>query len=269
MKILLMSSLMLLSINVFAAEPASDFNSLCKATLQHKPNSLPLCEVIHQKFFINNKTQDIAGVKPSDVNAPASPLDSRIQFFIFNDPNYLAGVAYCYFVYRNWISPTEVSPDTLAQSASGFSILNEDLKLYQNWITTKPEGQKCKVRVEKEAEVSLANLETLLRDKVALIGLNPYASIQIENPTANTVMDEMKLTINHERIHAFQVACPEFEKWSIKEWEKLPFAKKNEYIKKYPSYTWSISKVAGREYIAFLLESTPEKISEHVKSCKI
>lgn len=259
----------LVTFNVWATEPASDFNSLCKATLQGKPNSLPLCETIYQKFFVNNKTSDIAGVRPADVNAPASPLDGRIQFFIFNDPNYLAGIAYCYFVYRNWISPSEVSPDTLAMSASGFSILNEDLKLYQNWIATKPEGQKCKVRVEKEAEVSLANLEVLLKDKVALIGLNPYASIQTPNPTADSVMDEMKLTVNHERIHAYQVACPEFEKWSIKEWEKLPFAKKNEYIKKYPSYTWSISKVAGREYVAFLYEGEPSKISDRVKTCKI
>ncbi len=260
----------LFTFNLFAAEePASDFNSLCKATLQGKPNSLPLCETIYQKFFINNKGKDISGLKPSDVNAPASPLDSRIQFFIFNDPNYLAGVAYCYFVYRNWISPSQVGPDTLAMNASGFSILNEDLKLYQNWIATKSEGQKCKVRVEKEAEVSLANLEVLLKDKVALIGLNPYASIQTPNPTADSVMDDMKLTVNHERIHAYQVACPEFEKWSIKEWEKLPFNKKNEYIKKYPSYTWSIPKVAGREYIAFLYEGEPSKITEHVKSCKI
>ena len=269
MKFLLMFSLFSVSMSIMAVEPASDFNSLCKATLQHKPNSLPLCEVIHQKFFINNKSQDISGIKPADVNAPASPLDNRIQFFIFNDPNYLAGVAYCYFVYRNWISPTEIGPDTLAQSASGFSILNEDLKLYQNWLTNKAEGKKCKARVEKEAEVSLANLEVLLKDSVALIGLNPYALIHSDNPTAVTVMDEMKLTVNHERIHAFQVACPEFEKWSIKEWEKLSFTKKNEYIKKYPSYTWSISKVAGREYIAFLYESTPEKISEHLKTCKI
>jgi hypothetical protein len=242
--------------------------SLCKTTLQNNPASLPLCETIHQKLFASNKGKDIAGIQPSDVDAPSSPLDQKIQFFIFNDPNYLSGIAYCYFVYRNWISPSEVSPDSLSMSASGLSILNEDLKAYQTWISTKAEGQKCKARVEKEAEVSVANLEVSLKDKVALIGLNPYASIQIANPTAESVMNDMKLTINHERIHAYQVACPEFEKWSEKEWGKLPFTKKNEYIKKYPSYTWSIPKVAGREYVAFLFESTPEKISEHVKSCK-
>ncbi len=258
-----------ISASVFSSEPTSDFQSLCKVTLQNNPTSLPLCETIHQKFFVQNKTSDLTTITPADVGAPASPLDSKIQFFMFNDPNYLSGIAYCYFVYRNWISPSEVGPDALAQSASGFSILNEDVKAYQKWLVSANEGKKCKARVEKEAEVSVANLEVSLKDKVALIGLNPYASIQSPNPTADSVLKDMMLTVNHERIHAYQVACPGFEKWSIKEWEKLATAKKNEYIKKYPSYTWSIPKVAGREYVAFLFEGEPSKIAEHVKNCKL
>lgn len=269
MKYLLMMSLSMFSASSFGNAPTSDFQSLCKVTLQNNPTSLPLCETIHQKFFAKNKTVDLITVAPADVNAEGSPLDSKIQFFMFNDPNYLSGIAYCYFVYRNWISPGEIGPDTLAMSASGFSILNEDVKAYQKWLTSANEGKKCKGRVEKEAEVSVANLEVSLKDKVALIGLNPYAVIQNPNPTADSVMQEMALTINHERIHAYQVACPDFEKWSIKEWEKLPVAKKNEYIKKYPSYTWSIPKVAGREYVAFLFESKPSMIAEHVKNCKL
>lgn len=262
--------LLLASFNLYAAEPAtSDFLSLCKVTLKESPNSLPLCETIHQKFFASNKSNDIATIVPADVNAPASPLDKKIQFFIFNDPNFLPGIAYCYFVYRNWISPSQTGPDDLAKSASGFSILNEDIPAYRKWLADRVEGKKCKTRVEKEAEVSVADLELSLAGRVALIGLNPYASIQNPNPTAESVLKDMTLTVNHERIHAYQVACPAFEKWSIKEWEKLPTAQKNEYTKKYPSYTWSLPKVAGREYIAFLYEGTPEKIAEHVKSCKI
>lgn len=263
--------LFLISFNVFAAtpEPASDFLSLCKTTLQNNPKSLPLCETIHQKFFTANKTQDITPVTPSQVGAPAAPIDDKIQFFMFNDPNYLSGIAYCYFVYRNWISPSEIGPDALAMSASGFSILNEDVKSYQKWLNTQAAGKNCKARVEKEAEVTVADLELSLKGRVALIGLNPYASIHTPDATADSVIKDMALTINHERIHAYQVACPEFEKWSIKEWEKLPSTTKNVYIKKYPSYTWSIPKIAGREYIGFLYESTPEKITEHVKNCKI
>jgi len=253
----------------FGAEPTSDFLSLCKVTLKDDAKALPLCEALQTKFFLKNKTNDIAPFLPKDVGAPPSSIDDKVQFFIFNDPNYLAGVAYCYFVYRNWISPTEISPDTLVQSASGFSILNEKIKDYQQWLNKNVEGKKCKARVEKESEVTVADLEISLKGRVALIGINPYAIIQSPDVSLESAEKEMLLTVNHERIHAYHVACPAFEKWSIKEWEKLPSAKKNEYIKKYPSYTWSIPQVAGREYIGFLLESTPEKIADHIKGCKI
>lgn len=260
--------LILVSFNVMAADADSDFYNLCKATLQNNSKALPVCETIYQKFFVKNKTSDIVNIQPSDVGAPASPIDSKVQFFIFNDPNFVSGMAYCYFVYRNWITPKNVTPDSLAMSASGFSILNEEIPAYQKWLVNSPEGKKCKATVEREAEVSVANLENALKGKVALIGLNPYALINADNVTSDSVMKEMTLTVNHERIHAFQVACPEFEKWSITQWEKLPFATKTAYIKKYPSYTWSIPKVAGREYIAFLYETSPNSVGEHISKCK-
>ncbi len=260
--------LFLVSFNVMAADADSNFYNLCKVTLQNNSKALPVCETVYQKFFVKNNTSDIVNIQPSDVGAPASPIDSKVQYFIFNDPNFVSGMAYCYFVYRNWISPTAVTPDALAMSASGFSILNEEIPAYQKWLLTAAEGKKCKATVEREAEVSVANLETALKGKVALIGLNPYALINSPDATSDSVMKEMALTVNHERIHEYQVSCPEFEKWSIKEWEKLPFGTKNAYIKKYPSYTWSIPKVAGREYIAFLYETAPANVGEHITKCK-
>jgi hypothetical protein len=260
--------LLLISFNAMAADADSNFYSLCKTTLENNPKALPVCETVYQKFFVKNNKSDIVNIRPSDVGAPDSPIDSKVQYFIFNDPNFVSGMAYCYFVYRNWISPTTVSPDALAMSASGFSILNEEIPAYQKWLISASEGKKCKATVEKEAEVSVANLETALKGKVALIGLNPYSLINSPEVTSDSILKEMTLTVNHERIHAYQVACPEFEKWSIKEWEKLPFATKNAYIKKYPSYTWSIPRVAGREYIAFLFENAPANVAEHITKCK-
>lgn len=269
-------AILLLSQNVSAApsaakptEPKSDFLSLCKATFSLTPEKLPVCDDIHQKFFSKSAGQDIASVKPEDLKAKASPIDGKVEFLVFNDPNYLPAIAYCYFVYRNWISPTTFSPDDMGMNASGFSILNEDLKKYQTWLVSATEGKKCKERVERESQVSVVNLEETLKNKVALIGLNPYASLHQPNPTTESVMQEMLLTLNHERIHAYHVACPSFEKWSIAEWEKLPGAKKSEYSKKYPSYNWTIPKIAGREYIGFLFEGNPEAINPHIAKCKL
>lgn len=247
----------------------SDFLNLCKVSLSKTKEHEEMCTFINQKFFQKMTNADISPLKPTDVNAPQSPIDSKIQFIIFNDPNYLAGVAYCYFVFKNWILPNSLSPDTFGMSVSGFSILNEDIKQYQQWLSKDQKGLNCKMLVEKESEVQVVNLEDSLKNYAAIIGLNPFAIIKTEGATTESVLNEMKITINHERIHAYQVICPEFEKWSIKEWEKLPLTKKNEYIKKYTSYNWSVPKIAGREYIAYLYESNPEKITDFVKGCKI
>jgi hypothetical protein len=247
----------------------ADFLSLCKVSLTKTPEHEQMCLDIHKKFFSKVKSVDIVPIKPSDVNAPSSPIDSKIQFIIFNDPNYVSGIAYCYFIYRKWINAGAISPDTFGTVVSGFSILNEDINQYQKWLSSTNEGKKCKMTVEKEAEAPVVNLKESLVNHVALIGLNPFASIKIDGATTSSVYDEMKVTLNHERIHAFQVMCPDFEKWSIKEWEKISAETKNEYIKKYNSYNWTIPKIAGREYVAFLYEQNPEKIGELVKNCKI
>ncbi len=267
MKIILAA--LFLSSPLLATEPKSDFHSLCKATFQFKKEKLSICDEVQSKLFSKTGTSDIAPVKPTDLKAKESPIDGKVEFLAFNDPNYLPAIAYCYFVYRNWISPTTFSPDDMASNASGFSILNEDLDKYQTWLKTNTAGKQCESRVLKESEVSVVNLADTLKNKVALIGLNPYASLQQENATIESVMQDMMLTLNHERIHAYHVACPEFEKWSIKEWEKLPSAKKNDYMKKYPSYNWTVPKIAGREYIGFLFEATPEMINPHVAKCKL
>jgi len=250
------------------SQPKSDFLSLCQTTFEQQKEKLPMCKEINDKFFSKAGTNDITNVRPVDLKAKESPIDSKVEFLVFNDPNYVPAIAYCYFVFRNWISPTTFSPDDMGMNASGFSILNEDLKKYQDWLKTSVEGKKCQARVEKESQVSVVNLEDTLKNKVALIGLNPYATLHTENPTTESVLNEMQLTLNHERIHAYHVACPEFEKWSINEWEKLPATKKNEFVNKYPSYNWTVPKIAGREYIGFLFEATPEKINPHVAKCK-
>ncbi|MBP9681016.1 MAG: hypothetical protein KBD76_06400 [Bacteriovorax sp.] len=257
-----------LSSPLFSADnPTSDFLSLCKVSLTKTLEHEEMCSTIHQKFFSKVTSVDIANYKPSDVLAPPDPIDSKIQYLVFNDPNYVPGVAYCYFVFRGWVSMNSMSPDAFGESVSGFSILNEDIKKYQQWLKQETFGKKCQQLVEKDSQVQIVNLEETLKLGVALIGLNPYALIKSPGATTESVLQEMKTTTNHERIHAYQVLCPLFEKWSIDQWGKLATKEKNIYIKKYNAYNWSIPQIAGREFIAFLYETAPEKIAEQVKSC--
>lgn len=226
-----------------------------------------MCDDIHEVFFKNSKSKDMSFIKPEVLGASSLPLDSKIDYIVFNDPNLLNGVAYCYFVFKGWIQSAKISPDQLGMSATGFSILNEDLGAYQKWLATSNEAARCKGSVMQESEVTVSDLSSYLKDRTAIIGLNPYASIQTPNSNLQSVLKDLTLTLNHERIHAFQASCASFDKWSLDEWKKLPFKEKNEYIKKYTTYTWSIPKVAGREYIGYKYEDNFEALRAQISSC--
>ncbi len=76
------------------APAKSDFLSLCKATFSQNAEKLPMCNEIHQKFF-SKSSGDIASILPSDVKAKPSSIDGKVEFLVFNDPNYLPAIAYC------------------------------------------------------------------------------------------------------------------------------------------------------------------------------
>lgn len=246
----------------------SEFVDLCNHTLSSSPEK-KLCQEVHNVFFKDQKSKPLVYINPKMLNVEEMSIDKKVDYIIFNDPNFLSGVAYCYFVFKNWISPTQITPDILGTSATGFSILKEDLKDYQKWLNSSLEAKKCRAQVEKEAGVSVSNLDTYLKDKIAIIGLNPYGIIQTPGINLTATLEELQTTVNHERIHAYQAACPEFEKWSMNEWSKLPVKEKNQYINKYTSYTWSIPKVAGREYIGYLYEKKPSSLPALIKDCQI
>ncbi len=192
------------------------------------------------------------------------------MFLVINDPNYMAGMGYCYFVFRKWISPGKMSPDRFGATVTGFSILNEKLSPYQKWIETSPEGKSCKAKVKSESGVVAANLEVSIRGHSAIIVLNPYAFVQDKSMTYAQILKEMVLTTNHERIHAYQVLCPEFEKKAAEAWSALSAKKQAEFRSAHEGYDWDDAKVASREFFAFEFERTPEKIAPLVSAkCRI
>jgi hypothetical protein len=243
----------------------SDFLNVCRE-FSHDDGSL--CVKVQQKLFAKGRAEDPTfPLTPALVGAPALPVDKRIQFVLFNDANYLPGVAYCYFVFRGWISPNQITPDILGLKSTGFAILNEDIDKYEMWLTTPP-GQACRKRIESESQVPVTDLKLSLQGRAALIGLNPLGAVQNAS-SLEAVMNEMRITINHERIHAYQVLCPSFDVWSQKQWEALKPNAKAKIAKTYPAYNWKDLKVAGREFVAYALEKEPEKVKHLIGKCKV
>jgi hypothetical protein len=136
-------------------------------------------------------------------------------------------------------------------------------------LTKTKEGQSCRLKVEKESGLPVTNLEDSLKKYVAMIVLNPFAVIKNNGEGFTQAMDELKLTINHERVHAYHVLCPDFDKSEKNKWIKLSQAEKEKFSSKYQGYNWNDLVTAGREYSAFTLETSPEAINGLVKKCKL
>jgi hypothetical protein len=255
-------------LNLFA--DTSDFLNLCKTHFKDDSARIDTCERVNKVLFSGVTSKEASTLTtPEKIGATAMPVDKKVLFMALNDPNYMPALVYCYSVYHHWINPTQISPDALGMLSSGVSILNEQLSKYQTWLNTSSEGKSCRTLVEKESGLPVSNLEDSLKGYAAMIVLNPYAVIRNHGNDYNLAMDELRLTMNHERIHAYHVLCPQFEKSELAKWVKLSQPEKNKFIEKFPNYNWNDLKTAGREYSAFTLETSPDAISGLVKTCKI
>lgn len=260
----------LVLIFLFLTSPAhadtSDFLSLCKSSL---PKNLHVrtCEKLNLKLFKNDNKSPSQLISPETVGAPKFSIDKKILFMVFSDPNYFPAVSYCYFVYRGWIDPKKISPDRLGMQSTGFSILNEDLQGYKLWLEKDKNGKSCRELIEKETQVPLTDLSSSIKGYHAIVGLNPFASLRQQSGDYKKIIEDMAVTLNHERIHALQAACEKFDLYGMQEWSKIGGPAQHKFADKYPSYNWRDINVAGREYIAFLYEKSPSKALKLVKGC--
>lgn len=252
--------------STFAMADTSDFLSLCKSSL---PKNLhqKTCVRLNKLLFKGDNKSPSQLIQPDVLGAPKFSIDKKILFMVFNDPNYFPAVSYCYFVFRGWLNPGQVSPDRLGMDSTGFSILNEDLAGYKLWLSKDNKGKSCQKLIEKETQIPLTDLSSSIKGYHAIVGLNPFASIRQQGGDYEKVVDDLALTLNHERIHALQVACEKLDTYGMQEWSKIGGPAQHKFAAKYPSYNWRDIKVAGREYIAFLYEKNPGKVLKLIKDC--
>lgn len=257
--------LILLFISTVQAD-TSDFYNLCKSSLPTNKH-VKTCSKLNQLLFKGDNKSPSQIITPATLNAPKFDIDKKILFMVFNDPNYFPAVSYCYFVFRGWLNPGQVSPDRLGMESTGFSILNEDLAGYKLWLEKDKKGISCQKLIEKQTQVPLTDLVASMKGYHAIVGLNPFASIRQQGGDYEKVVDDLALTLNHERIHALQVACEKLDTYGMQEWSKIGGPAQHKFAAKYPSYNWRDIKVAGREYIAFLYEKNPKKVLKLAKDC--
>jgi hypothetical protein len=244
------------------AESKSDFISLCQKLSTPEQNLIPTCEKISAELFKTKSTDPVSVFTISETTSflgiKAEPIDSRILYLAINDPNYTSAIAYCYFVFREWIDSNTLTTDQIGLFASGFSITNEDADKYQTWLNG-PKGMACKERVKQQSGELVYDLKGALNDKIAIIGINPLASVINNGPDLTAVTNDITNTLRHERLHAYQAACPKLDAWGREKWQNLHPKLKQEIAKKYPAYNWNDTAVAARLFIAFAYEKHPTK----------
>lgn len=206
-------------------------------------------------------------IEPATVNSPALPIDKHVRFIMFYDPSYLSRFGYCYFAFRGWFDPNQTSPKQLALAASGFAILKSELRGYQEWLRSEP-GKQCEKAVFQFSGAMPIDIAAEMAGKISIIGFNPVGAIRSDGGIA-PVLDEARLTINHERIHAIHVSCPEVNSVAEKHWSDLSAKDKKKLKEGHLSYDWTNQTVAVREAFAYFLEEEPTKVLSYIVNCKL
>ncbi len=228
------------------------FKDLCPNLFQGKTN---LCAAVQKTFLENSlapKTEPgLRTLSSTDLKVVPAPFDKTMLARWAEDPNKMVAYGFCYFTFKNWISPS-VGPDQMGLASSGFSILKNELGGYKEWLKSEP-GKACQKKVTDESKEQVVDLEQFMGPARAILFLNPIAFVGTAE-SADKLVEGMKTVFDHERIHVLQGLCPEIDSWSLGVWKKLPPHEAKAYEKTYPDYKWSDPKIAGRESVAFAFE---------------
>lgn len=220
-----------------------------------------------RKYFFRTKAPYFE-IDPRLVKAPELPIDHRVRFLAFQNPNLFSAYAYCYSLKRGWLKGQQnITAKDFAMQASGFSILEAELGEYNIWSESK-QGIKCIKETEAELGLSVPVLKNEFRGKRSIVAINIAALVR-NKANMDGVIQEALLTFNHERIHALQVACKNFQEWSEYEWQDLPVQEKAALEEAYPNYPWGNARIAAREYIAYKYEKDPNPILMHLGKCDL
>lgn len=245
----------------------SPFLNRCNERLEQenyvKNAESKLCEQLRTKFF--QGWGPIQQISPQTVEAPPLPIDSKVRFIAFYNPDYLAAFAYCYFVFRGWFDPEKISPDKLALSASGFTIMKDELVGYDSWLNSHS-GEGCRFRLKDETGLAPMDLAKEIGAAIAVIAINPVGAIRSDGGM-QPLLREARLTMNHERIHAIHVNCPSVDKAASEHWTSLDVKARDALKVGHLDYDWNNPKIAIREAFAYAFEDNPAKVLEYTGNC--
>lgn len=266
MPLLFLSIFFIIGLAHSQAPGQADFLSLCKEMAKSRQQQLS-CSNLDKLFFVG-KEQGAHPLPLKALGIQELPIDRDLQLWSFRDPNKFTAMGYCYFLFRGWMKIDQLNPDTFSTIVNGITLMNEQIDEFKIWSKHTLAGNRCQKLIEKEAQEVMPELKKLLGNKKGIIAVNPYALIKEKGIDEKVILNEVRLILNHERIHAIQSTCPSFQKWSQEQWKMLAKNLRQDMAKLHPTYNWDDPTVAAREYVAYAIENDTKAIATQTKSCK-
>jgi len=249
--------------------PPLNFKENCLSRVHIEENRpAETCERLGAHLFVGEGLlqEQVQELKPAQVGARAFPSDDVTRFLVFQNPMFMPAYVYCYFQFRGWFNPKEFSPDDLAMRATGFSVLGTELTGYTDWLKTK-DGVHCAARVKESSNIGVIDIAKELQGKKALVALNPVGAANVTS-SYDSIMRDLWLTMNHERIHVLQANCKSINQQSHLLWKVLSKEERAKMIETHGNYDWTKSEVAARENLAYKFEDKSDDLLELAKDCK-
>jgi hypothetical protein len=222
------------------------------------------CQELEKTIFRNSLP--VQESSAHDFMVADFPTDLKTLFLTMYNPNFTAAFGYCYFVSRGVIDENARKPTAFGKGVHGFAILSSELAAYDDWLKTD-NGVICRQDVANSTGLPLADLKGKLKGKFGMVVLNPMG-MAVPNAELQAVMNNIKLTLNHERIHLLQTACPDVHDFALELLTKSDPLKKADLKKQYPNYNWENPRVALREFLAYTYEKDPAPLLDIAKRCK-
>ena len=143
-----------------------NFYTSCNEKIKNE--SEPVCDRLSKQYKSSRSPFESINLKKIGLYEFSG--DKYIAYHLFPDPIFAAASTYCYFIYLGWIDKNTISPKIFSQYVGGFTVLQQDVEKYSNWIRKK-DGVACKRFVKKELAMDAQNLAEILGNKKALVGI--------------------------------------------------------------------------------------------------
>lgn len=222
------------------------------------------CDWIRQHFIADRAPLRI--IRPEDIAASAMPHDRESKMVLAQDPYYFSALGFCFFSFKNRFRGVEISPKQFAAMEVSFSVVRTDLRDFVSWLDTAP-GKSCSETVRRELPIRhVVNLVTESQGKAALIVLNPagFVALGLEH---ETVVAQVGLKLNHERIHVLFNYCPKLNAWAKEYWQEASEVERRATARRYSQYNWQNLEIAAVENLAHSFESDPMLIDGNLGRC--